>query len=430
MENKQNLTYLCPYCGAPLPEEASFCPHCARSVNQRQEILPPSIRWRKALRRALMIFVVLLLGGGIGSAWYLSNQPKVYDDGGTGEVIYTDEDGTYQILLGWRDTPYEPAPVITQTAEQDGKYTFPVCLFIHHKDTGANAGGIFLRKVASVTAEFDTPDDPLGYIRYGEPAYADYAPDAALTSFTQFLGRENSARGTWTITMENGDVILLHQTLNVDLIETVDIYPADAPMDTIEDLQTLVNSIGDQVGNNDVVNLHLPAVTYEGGLSITERSVNLYGNTEGEGRTAFTGSVQVNPKIENGVNYLYDLDFVGDGDGVGVTAAQRTWAIGCTFTGWRTALMCHGTGADGGICYTDCRFEGNEVAVHYNTNRTNFFNSVSPDNQFLCNGTGILIEGEATEDDLDLSGCRFEGNGTDIDNRSGQPLDISQAVFQ
>ncbi len=293
-----------------------------------------------------------------------------------------------------------------------------------------NAGGIFLRKVASVTAEFDTPDDPSGYIRYGEPAYESYAPDAALTSFTQFLGRENSARGTWTITMENGDVILLHQTLNVDLIETVDIYPEDAPMDTIEALQTLVDSIGDQVGDHDVVNLHLPAVTYEGDLSITGRPVNLYGNTEGEGRTVFTGSVQVNPKINNGVNYLYDLDFVGSGDGVGVTAAQRTWTIGCTFTGWRTALMCHGTGADGGICYTECRFEGNEVAIHYNTNRTNFFNSVASDNQFLRNGTAILIEGEPVDQAMGLPGCRFEGNGTDIDNRSGQPLDISQAAFQ
>ena len=115
---------------------------------------------------------------------------------------------------------------------------------------------------------------------------------------------------------------------------------------------------------------------------------------------------------------------------VGVTAAQRTWAIGCTFIGWRTALMCHGTGADGGICYTDCRFEGNEVAVHYNTNRTNFFNSVAPDNQFLRNGTAILIEGEPVDQTLGLPGCRFEGNGTDIDNRCGQPLDISQAIFQ
>src|SRR5699024_11216055 len=239
---------------------------------------PPAVSWRRTLRRALPILAVLLLLAAAGTGWYLSTRPQVYDDGGTGEVIYTDEDGTYQILLGWRDTPYEPAPVITQTAEQDEEYTFPVCLFIHHKDTGANGGGIFLRKLASVTAEFDTPDDPSGYIAYDPPAYADYAPDAALTSFTHFLGRENSARGTWTITMDNGDVILLHQTLNVDMIETVDIYPEDAPMDTIEDLQTLVDSIEDQVGDHDVVNLHLPAVTYEGGLSITGRPVNLYGN--------------------------------------------------------------------------------------------------------------------------------------------------------
>ena len=47
-----------------------------------------------------------------------------------------------------------------------------------------------------------------------------------------------------------------------------------------------------------MVNLHLPAVTYEGDLSITGRPVNLYGNTEGEGRTVFTGTVQVNPEGE------------------------------------------------------------------------------------------------------------------------------------
>jgi len=158
--------------------------------------------------------------------------------------------------------------------------------------------------------------------------------------------------------------------------------------------------------------------------------VNLCGNTEGEGRTVFTGTVQVNPEGVNWITYLYDLDFAGSGDGVALTAASRTWAIGCNFTGWRTAFLCHGTGPSHGIAYTSCRFEGNQVAVHYNTNQVTFFNGVSPDNTFLRNGTAILIEGEPTEDTLDLSGCRFEGNGTDIDNRSGQPLDISQAVFQ
>ena len=108
---------------------------------------------------------------------------------------------------------------------------------------------------------------------------------------------------------------------------------------------------------------------------------------------------------------------------------RRTWTIGCRFTGWRTAILCHGTGPHGGICLPDCRFEGNEMAVHYNTNRTDFFQLHLPGQQFLHNGTAILIEGEPTEDTLGLPGCRFEGNGTDIDNRSGQPLDISQAIF-
>ena len=85
---------------------------------------------------------------------------------------------------------------------------------------------------------------------------------------------------------------------------------------------------------------------------------------------------------------------------------------------------------DGGIAYTGCLFADNDVAVHYNTNQINMFNSVCPDNAFLRNGTGLLIEGVPAGDDLGLPGCRFEGNGTDIDNRSGQPLDLSQASFQ
>ena len=420
----------CPYCGASLPAEASFCPHCARSINRRQDMFPPSMGWRKALRRAWAVLLLMVLAGTGGTVWYFSTQPQVYDDNGTGEVLYTDADGTYQILIGYRDTPYDPAPVITHKEELDGEYTFPVCLFIHHKETGVNAGEIFLRKVASVTAEFDTPDDPSGYITYDEPVYTEYAPDAALTSFTHFLGRENSARGTWTITMDNGDVIYLHQTLNIELVGTHDIYPEDAPMDTIADLQALVDTVAETVAYDEAVNIHLPAVTYKGDLVISKRPVNLYGSTEGEGRTVFHGSVQVNADGNNQVIYFHDIDFVGDSAGVGVTAARRTWTIGCRFTGWKTALLCHGTGADGGITYSDCQFTDNQVAVHYNTNQVNLFNSTSSDNAFLRNGTGILIEGTPTQETLGLPGCRFEGNGIDIDNRSRQPLDISEAIFE
>ena len=54
----------CPHCGSQLPPDASFCPYCARTVNERQELSPPALSWRRALRRALPILAVLLLLGG------------------------------------------------------------------------------------------------------------------------------------------------------------------------------------------------------------------------------------------------------------------------------------------------------------------------------------------------------------------------------
>lgn len=32
----------CKYCGAQLPEAASFCPHCAQSQIERKEAKPPA----------------------------------------------------------------------------------------------------------------------------------------------------------------------------------------------------------------------------------------------------------------------------------------------------------------------------------------------------------------------------------------------------
>ena len=85
----------CPHCGAPLPQEAAFCPHCAQSVNRRNQAkVPVPFPWRKALRVGLPLLVVigLLLG------WYLCTRPRIYDDGGTATVTYTDRDGSYQLL--------------------------------------------------------------------------------------------------------------------------------------------------------------------------------------------------------------------------------------------------------------------------------------------------------------------------------------------
>ena len=109
----------CPRCGAQLPDAVSFCPHCAQSVTQRRELHPPRRLSRRAVRISLVVLAALSL---ILAAW-LYTRPRTYDDGGTATVIYTDRDGSYQLLLGWGNDPYTPASKVYQS--WTGSTVFP-----------------------------------------------------------------------------------------------------------------------------------------------------------------------------------------------------------------------------------------------------------------------------------------------------------------
>ena len=82
----------CPFCGVPLPNEAVFCPSCAKSINDRIHPGNPRYFPRRFLKIALGIFLTVTVCAGI----FLLTRPKTYS--GIGEVTYTDQDGTYQIL--------------------------------------------------------------------------------------------------------------------------------------------------------------------------------------------------------------------------------------------------------------------------------------------------------------------------------------------
>lgn len=141
---------ICPNCAAQLPPQASFCPHCAQSLIPVKTIRSPSLLWKKLLYLGGAAAALALLLLGIAS--YLL--PQTYD--GLGQVIYTDADGTYQLLLACSNNRFAPEAEITQEAEVNGEYRMPSRLFINHVDTGANAGQIFLQKVDSVSAQFLT----------------------------------------------------------------------------------------------------------------------------------------------------------------------------------------------------------------------------------------------------------------------------------
>ena len=411
----------CPHCGAPLPEKASFCPYCAENIRARQGAAVPFHLWRKALKWTAA--AVLLAAVAVGL--YLWVTPDTYD--AYGQVTYTDADGTYQLLVTFQNERFTPQPEITEQAEQDGEYRMPSRLFINHVDTGANAGQMFLQKVDTVSAEIRQPADSPSPMVCSQPEYRNFSPEAAQVSLVDFTGRSDPAELVWTIRMENGDTIRLRQKIAVEQIQTYDYGPEDYSMSTIEDLQALVDQITQEIPLPAVVNLHLPAVTYAGGLAIEGRPINLYGSTDGAGnRTTFTDTVQVVSR-DGPISYFDDLDFAGDGTGVGVSASARFWAENCTFTHWKTGVLGYG---DVWVNVIGCRFAENGTGFHFNSNGTYVTHTMFNDNTFVENETAVLLEAVPSDETLNFQGSRFTGNGTDIDNRCGHPVDISQAIFE
>ena len=71
MQNRPVCNQTCPHCGFTLPEQASFCPHCARSVNRRTESRPPKALPGRILRAGAVLLVLL----GIVLGVFLAERP-------------------------------------------------------------------------------------------------------------------------------------------------------------------------------------------------------------------------------------------------------------------------------------------------------------------------------------------------------------------
>lgn len=77
----------------------------------------------------------------------------------------------------------------------------------------------------------------------------------------------------------------------------------------------------------------------------------------------------------------------------------------------------------------DCLFEDNEIGFHFNSTGQSASHDLYNDNCFRRNGTAVLLEQVPTDMALDFVGSEFAGNGTDVDNRCGHAVDLSQATF-
>ncbi|OUQ24172.1 hypothetical protein B5E80_07810 [Flavonifractor sp. An135] len=369
------MEYKCPHCGADLPEHAAFCPHCARDIHPRREAKKPVPLLKKLLLGLLILAVLAAAGTGL----WLAFGPKSYD--GYGEVRY----GDWQILLALNADSYAPAPEVTIPGEPEGQYRVPSRLFINDAHTGEDASEAFLAEVEAVTAEFTGQEDSPSPFVCSEPAYNPGAPECPLLSLIDFTGESGTAELVWTFSMKNGDTLTLRQTYEVIPIPVYDYYPEEHPMDTAEELQALIDSVSGQVEEAAVVNLHLPPITYEGGVTIQDRSLNLYGSTEEAGnRTTFAGPVRVLAAYN--ITYFYDMDFVGNGGGTGLSGSAPFRATNCTFTGWDTAVLAYGTSWANVI---GCTFQKNGIGFHFDSTGEYANHSMFNDNLFEGNEIAV-----------------------------------------
>lgn len=409
----------CGNCGAELPEGASFCPHCTQSQVERAEVKPPRL-WRKKTLYALLGALVLIVAA---MAVFLPHRPKTFEGGAS--VTYTDKDGTYALLVSTfldeisNNQPQEKRSISFSVDEQSCLLDY---LGVYQDGKLVEPEG-FLAKVERCTLEASPNEN--GTLEIIGPVYDEMYAPSVLEADVIFTGASGTNELVWTLTMKNGDTIRLTHTLEVLPLVHQTYTAENASLGTTEDLKALLDRIDQEVPADTIVDIYLPPVTYTGDLEISSRAVNLYGCSDGSGRTAIQGSLTVSTHTPAYVT-LRNLDFVGSG-GTGLSASASTNIWGCSFTGYDIGAAVK----DGGmIGVEECAFRDNGIAFSYDTQHYSFFKTGFPSCRIEGNDIGIQFVRLPGASPLDFCGTVFSGNRIDIENPIRYPTDLSNAAFE
>lgn len=419
-------TKRCIQCGAVLPEDAAFCPHCtATQVARQVRAVPRRRSWRKMALLGVGTLAALAVGG-----WALWGQEKpaaqemvlptvtaanMYDR--QCQTYYEGADGE----LYWVFAAFSPAggdgencpngyrsQLIAAGEESWG----PLTLYAYDAVTGKNAREAFAALVESwqVTASAQEGD---GCRIVMEDA--DYSAGGAMYArehiATSLCGRNEI---TWTLHMRNGDTVTLTQVEEYGERPAVDYRWENEDMTTPTALQALLDRAAEETEPEDVVTVYLPTVTYDQPLHV-RRDMNLIGDD-----TVIAGGLVVEPLVygedkEVCVN-VRDVTFAGDG-GVGLQVMGPTWVRGCRFTGWDVAAQA----LDGGwICSQENTYDSNGVALELDSGSAMLCGSNMNNSRFLRNGVAIRVKRLPVEwMTLELYDCSFYGNTVDLDDPQG-----------
>ena len=410
----------CPHCGTALPEDASFCPHCESVLIEKHPAAVPKPKRRRRITAAILLAAVLAAAL---TAVGFASRGKVIDAQGA-ELTYETDGQTFHLALSFESqggAPFFGQPLFTVEVREDqvrGQVSSSR-VFVD------NGGGVdkkneFLALVDHYEVT-TTPCDGVALLQIDEtflPTNSNAAIEAIPSYHTEQL-KEGEGNVIWTIYLKNGDTLRLRHTVKITRIPVVTLTENDYPMATVEELNTLLETLAREADQNTIYVLSLPSVTYEGGLTMKNFCCDLVGSED----TTFTDTVTIATRGIHPSN-ITNVRFVGDGVGIGLKASEGAFLHRCVFENWEVGAY----GGNGSwVNASDCTFRSNGVGLWLdNRAGATCSGTYYGGSLYENNGTGVRIDAQPNAGKLDFRGCVFRGNGENVENAAGYDVDLTQ----
>ena len=281
-----------------------------------------------------------------------------------------------------------------------------------------------MQKVASVTVDgVALEGEP---VVCSEPGYTSDFPEAAMVSHVLITSECVESEVRWTLHMQNGDTICLRQKVCQSVLEELECRPEAYPMETAEQLQSLVDQLVAETTDRTCIKLYLPCVVYEEPVNFYGREVQLIGSREGDAVTTFTETVCFTWDVKKLFFEIWDVAFLGQG-GTGVEAKAAVTLYNCTIQGWDDGILAT---EGGNVVLQDCVLQENRYGVHYNTNHYYMSTAICLGNWFRNNEVAVFYEALPGESVMSYDSCVFSGNGENVRNPIHYSVDLSGAVVE
>lgn len=431
---------ICPHCGAPLQAEASFCPRCTATLTERTAMtMPRTGRRRLRLLAACLAAVLAALAVWL---WPTAETEPQRPDGTADPVLaadpvmdaYTAACQTYYTGADGRE--YHVFTAVTPSIEgrtapvgyrselipAGGTVDFPATVMVEDAVTQDYAAEDFAALLDSWDVSVTAPEGVSRVTLREAQVEAENSP-ALLYRRLRADPTCTHNEVVWTLRMKSGDVLHLTMTVEFEEQQALRITPEDAPLDTAQELQALLDRLAEEYNADTSITVELPDVTYDAPVSVG-CAVTLKGSG-----TTFAAPVTVMPLSDTERCHAYvrfsEVSFEGDGSGTGVTARAPTYLENCRVTGWAVG----GEAVTGGWLYlrgshvADCG-----VGIRYNSAYSSSYTYFADKMTFVQNGTALELLCMPPDGYIELQGCRFHGNGTDVRNPGGYRVEVNDGT--